>query len=191
MRIVSVALWCLCLFAVDAVAASRENASLEFKRIVFPEGRPRESEATDIDRIIDAEQQKVLRQLLQALKDSPTIGVTVVGYTDARECSAVDCDALSLRGARCVFDWLIANGLPPNRLRGPEGKSATFPIGDETDEGRAVNRRVQLEPFLASAREISSPPPIHHPLRMILRQVRPADVHRVAQAHLPVLQTLA
>ena len=51
---------------------------------------------------------------------------------------------LSIARARRITDELIARGVPPGRLR-YEGRGGSEPIGDnDTDEGRAVNRRVEI-----------------------------------------------
>lgn len=125
--IISVASWCLLASASEGV--SYGNASLEFKRIMFPEGRPRENEShTDIEVILGEGQRKVLEELLQALKENPIIGAKIVGFSDKHECKAAECGALSLRRARLVFDWLLKNGIPAAQLKGPEGESIAFPL---------------------------------------------------------------
>ena len=147
------AIWCLFASAKDG--ASDGNASLEFKRITFPEKRPRENESrSDIEVILGGEQRKILNELLQALKENPIIGAKVVGFSDKHECKAAECDALSLRRARLVFDWFLKNGIPAAQLKGPKGESTEFPLDDgDTEDGRELNRRVQLEPYTVSGKE--------------------------------------
>jgi hypothetical protein len=146
---ISVVSWCL---------ASYGNASLEFKRINFPEKRPRENELhSDIEVILGEDQCKVLKELLQALKDNPTIGARIVGFADKHECKAAECDALSLRRARLVFDWFLMKGIPAAQLKGPEGESTAFPLDDsDTEDGKKLNRRVQLEPYTVSGKRPGS-----------------------------------
>jgi len=126
-----------------------EAYSVEFKRIYFPPGRPLQSESSaDIDKVLDQEQMHVLLGLLQALKGDPIVGAEVMGFADKNECLPRACRQLSLRRAKIVFDWLLDNGVPVEQLRGPSGESIDWPLDSgETEDGRAINRRVQLEPY--------------------------------------------
>ena len=123
------------------------NLSIDFKRIYFQEGRPRLSEANS-DSSFDQKQREVLQGLLDALKANPMLGAEIIGFADKNECLSSECHELSLRRAKVVFDWFIRHGLPAAQLKGPLGESIDWPLdGGETAEGRALNRRVQLEPF--------------------------------------------
>jgi hypothetical protein len=123
--------------------------SVEFKRIYFPPGRPLQSESSpDIDKVLDQEQMNVLLDLHQTLKEDSTIGAEVMGFADKNECLPRECRKLSLRRAKMVFDWLLDHDIPLKQLRGPSGESIDWPLDDgETEDGRALNRRVQLEPY--------------------------------------------
>jgi OOP family OmpA-OmpF porin len=134
------------------------NASVEFKRINFPEKRPDKNEPhVDIDSVLDGEQKAVLQDLAKALTDNPVIGARVVGFSDKNECRATECNELSLRRARLVFDWLLRNGVPAKQLKGPDGESTDYPLDDgDTEEERALNRRVQLEPYTVSSEKPKS-----------------------------------
>lgn len=131
------------------------NASLEFKRVTFPERRPKKNESyVDLDVILDRAQRETLGELLQALKNNPTIGAKIIGFSDRHECRARECDELSLRRARLVFDWLLRNGVPAMQLKGPIGESTNYPLDDgDANDGRALNRRVQLEPYALPKKE--------------------------------------
>lgn len=88
-----------------------------------------------------AEQQ--LQQAVRKLRDNRGVGVDVVGHTDSTGSEAYNQD-LSMRRARSVADYLIANGISAGRLR-VDGKGESSPIAtNETREGRAQNRRVEL-----------------------------------------------
>jgi OmpA-OmpF porin, OOP family len=76
----------------------------------------------------------------------PKFGVRVVGFTDDRECTGSNCILLSQRRAKYVYDWLIRYGVPRDQLYGPEGEGSAEPIDNNaTEEGRARNRRVELQ----------------------------------------------
>ncbi|MDR6672034.1 OmpA family protein [Xanthomonas sp. 1678] len=78
-------------------------------------------------------------------KMPPDIALEVVGFTDSIECSGMSCLDLSLRRAQSVHDWLISRGVPKSRLSTPRGFGSARPVGDnETDEGRARNRRAYI-----------------------------------------------
>ncbi|CAO5187276.1 OmpA-OmpF porin, OOP family [Frankia sp. AiPs1] len=69
--------------------------------------------------------------------------VIVGGYTDATGSSTVN-QALSLRRAEAVADYLVTRGVPRARLRAA-GFGTEAPVGDNgTGTGRAANRRVQI-----------------------------------------------
>jgi len=70
--------------------------------------------------------------------------VLVEGHTDATGSAAHNTE-LSLRRARAVVGYLATQGVPAARLRA-RGRGATLPVAsNETDEGRARNRRVEIE----------------------------------------------
>ncbi len=90
----------------------------------------------------------ILRNDVGAINSSLVNGysVKVVGFTDNRECSGKECEALSLRRAELIYKWMIANGVPKSRLLPPEGHGSGEPIADnEIPEGRARNRAVGFE----------------------------------------------
>lgn len=136
------------LFSYLSILRS-EAYSVEFKRIYFPAGRPLESESSaNLVEVLDREQMKVLLGLLETLKRNPILGANVMGFADKNECLPPECRKLSLRRAKIVFDWLLDHDVHRAQLRGPSGESTDWPLDDgETENGRALNRRVQLEPY--------------------------------------------
>lgn len=69
--------------------------------------------------------------------------VEVGGHTDGRGSEALNL-ALSQRRAETVRAYLISQGLSPDRLVA-RGYGKTLPVADnDTDAGRARNRRVEL-----------------------------------------------
>lgn len=85
-----------------------------------------------------------LNKLVALLNDYPVIKVEVGAHTDARGSDDYN-QALSERRARSVMTWLIDQGIPASRLFS-RGYGETKPVADnETDEGRALNRRVEFK----------------------------------------------
>ena len=69
----------------------------------------------------------------------------VSGHTDAMGSENYN-QRLSERRARTVYEYLIAQGIRADRLEGPVGHGEERPIAsNETDEGRALNRRIELK----------------------------------------------
>ncbi len=82
----------------------------------------------------------VLALFLEFLKDNPTVKVEIQGHTD--DIGNDDANMrLSQQRAKSVYDYVIAKGIPANRLR-YKGYGETQPIADNsTEAGRAKNRR--------------------------------------------------
>lgn len=77
------------------------------------------------------------------LTRNPALVMTVEGYTDSRGSEATNM-SLSEARAQAAKDWLVAAGIEPARVFAV-GYGESKPIGDnETEEGRAQNRRVEF-----------------------------------------------
>lgn len=92
----------------------------------------------------------ILNETVQILTRYPDLQVEVAGHTDSRGTAAYN-QALSERRARAVYDYLTSNGIAASRLIGPTGYGLTRPIapntnpdGSDNPEGRARNRRTEL-----------------------------------------------
>lgn len=97
----------------------------------------------DSDRMRD-DSQVQLEQIATLLRQQPQLRVLVVGHTDAR--GALDYNReLSLRRARSIVAALVGQyGISAQRLLA-EGVGMAAPLASNTsDEGRALNRRVEL-----------------------------------------------
>lgn len=93
---------------------------------------------------IDAESAPILERLAQAIIATPGIDVEVVGHTDGEGAVEVN-QEISERRAQAVVDRLIELGVDPERLRA-RGAGESEPIADnDTEEGRAQNRRIAFE----------------------------------------------
>jgi OOP family OmpA-OmpF porin len=70
--------------------------------------------------------------------------IIAVGHTDSVGTDAYN-QRLSVRRADAVKDYLVSKGVEKNRVY-TEGKGEKQPIADnKTAEGRAKNRRVEIE----------------------------------------------
>ncbi len=87
---------------------------------------------------------RILDAVVEVLQQNPDVQVVnVEGHTDSKGSDEYN-DKLSVRRANAVRDYLIAHGIQGSRLKSV-GYGETKPIADnETDEGRAKNRRVEF-----------------------------------------------
>lgn len=93
---------------------------------------------------LQPQSQTELDKLVQLLQENPTVKVQIEGHTDNIG-NAADNLKLSQNRAKAVVDYLIGKGIPANRLSA-KGFGATKPIADNnTEEGRAQNRRTELK----------------------------------------------
>jgi len=95
------------------------------KSDIRPEFRPTLDEATD------------------TLKDNPGVHITVEGNTDSQGAEIYN-ERLSVRRAEAVFRYLVNRGIAPERME-VVGYGESKPVAsNDTEEGRAQNRRVEL-----------------------------------------------
>ena len=85
----------------------------------------------------------VLNEAVNVLKDEGTVAVIVAGHTDSIGTDAYNMK-LSGRRANAVRDYLIKHGIPAKRIR-VEAFGESKPVAsNDTADGRAQNRRVEL-----------------------------------------------
>lgn len=97
----------------------------------------------------------VLDQFAQGLGEQAGVEVFIVGHADSSGSAAIN-DRLSLQRANSVRDYLISRGVKASVLR-TEGRGAREPIaGNDTEAGRAQNRRVEI--FMAERATTAAAP---------------------------------
>ncbi|HTI91046.1 MAG TPA: OmpA family protein [Puia sp.] len=110
------------------------NAAIVLKNIFFD---PNKYE-------LKPESQTELDQVVQLLKDNPTLHIQINGHTD-NSGKTTDNKTLSENRARAVTAYLITKGIAQTRLAF-KGFGDTIPVADNaTQEGRAQNRRTELK----------------------------------------------
>lgn len=92
---------------------------------------------------IKSESQSIIKQVVQMLMENIELNVSIEGHTD-NVGNAVNNKTLSLNRAKAVVEALVAQDIPSTRLS-HSGWGQEKPIStNETDEGRAQNRRVEI-----------------------------------------------
>lgn len=87
--------------------------------------------------------QNSLSQIAEAIKTQEDKRVLIEGHTDSRGSDATN-QALSKARADSVASFLITQGVPPDRVT-TAGLASSRPVADNnTAEGRANNRRVEI-----------------------------------------------
>jgi OOP family OmpA-OmpF porin len=85
----------------------------------------------------------VLDEAADVLKDNPTVRISVEGHTDSIGSDEYN-EKLSVRRAEAVFRYLVNRGVAPTRME-VIGYGESRPVAsNETESGRAQNRRVEL-----------------------------------------------
>ncbi len=94
--------------------------------------------------IVKAESQPALQEIARLMASDPNMTLWVVGHTDNQGSAEYNQD-LSSRRARAVVDALVKQfGVAPGRLQAA-GVGFLAPVAsNEREEGRALNRRVEL-----------------------------------------------
>jgi OOP family OmpA-OmpF porin len=99
----------------------------------------------DFDKaVVKPEARAKLDDLVGKVKNISLEVVIAVGHTDSVGADAYN-QRLSVRRAEAVKAYLISKGIEKNRIY-TEGKGEKSPVADnKTKEGRAKNRRVEIE----------------------------------------------
>jgi outer membrane protein OmpA-like peptidoglycan-associated protein len=85
-----------------------------------------------------------LSRLVTILTENPTMEIELSGHTDNLGSAGLD-QKLSEERAKTVKDYLVSKGISPNRITW-KGYGGTKPVaGNDTEENRKKNRRVELK----------------------------------------------
>jgi OOP family OmpA-OmpF porin len=85
----------------------------------------------------------LLDRLTETALRCPTANIEIAGHTDA-DGDATQNQTLSEKRAQAVADYLVRGGLPANRFTAAGYGSAQPIAGNDTDEGKAQNRRIDF-----------------------------------------------
>lgn len=92
---------------------------------------------------LTSEAKSILDDALGAINANSSSNVSIEGHTDSRASDSYNRD-LSQRRADAVVDYLVSKGVTSSRLN-PVGMGEGSPVAsNETREGRAQNRRVDI-----------------------------------------------
>jgi len=92
---------------------------------------------------IDLDSAGLLDRLTETALRCPTANIEIAGHTDTDGEDAFNL-ALSEKRAQAVTDYLVKAGLPASRFTAM-GYGSTQPVaGNDTDEGKAQNRRIEF-----------------------------------------------
>lgn len=137
-------------FSDQFLLRQRDTTSIHEKNIPLV---PIEADATVVLRNIffdfnkyelKAESQAELDKVIQLLSDNPTIRIEISGHTDNIG-SDLENKKLSENRAKAVVNYLVENGIVRERLTS-KGYGSDRPVSsNETEEGRAMNRRTELK----------------------------------------------
>lgn len=105
--------------------------------------------------------QPILDSFAQGLGDQPSLEIHVIGHTDSTGNDAIN-NPLSVARANSVRNHLVAHGVQPDRI-GTDGRGSYEPIAsNDTAEGRAANRRVEI--YLAEQAQPEPAEPVGMPV---------------------------
>jgi len=117
----------------------------ELLSVLFKSAMPAPGDSLGASLLPDSGADKALSDNLDILNLYPAAKVRLVGYTDDQECSGPACDALSLRRARLVRDWLVAHGVPETRFSATDAGGLYLAISYKpTESERNLSRRTDF-----------------------------------------------
>lgn len=96
--------------------------------------------------MIRPEMYAAIDRVVTVLEQNPNMRINIQGHTDWKGPGSYN-QTLSNKRAKAVRDYLVGKGIDPGRLFAV-GYGETRPVASNwTDEGRAMNRRVEFKPY--------------------------------------------
>lgn len=89
--------------------------------------------------------QEILDVAASVIRGQPGVRYHISGHTDSRGSDAYN-QGLSQRRVNTVHDYLIQRGVPASQLSSSAHGESQPIASNDTDAGRAKNRRVEIEP---------------------------------------------
>lgn len=116
------------------IAASKKGDILEIKNLIFH----------DNSNIILNESKESLEDILQIMKNMPTLKIDIQGHIC---CQKYDTHKIALSRAKAVYDYLIKNGIDKNRLSFQSfgGTKPLYMMPEISEDQREANRRVEIQ----------------------------------------------
>nr|WP_262898314.1 OmpA family protein [Hymenobacter siberiensis] len=88
-----------------------------------------------------------LQQMVKILNDYPDYSMSIAGHTDSKGADNFNL-GLSYERANTARTYLLSKGIAADRIEA-RGYGETHPIAtNDTEAGRALNRRVDFDPYL-------------------------------------------
>lgn len=139
------AAWVIVETDATAPAEAKAMTGAELKTRIDADGRVdvQVQFESDSDRMLSGSQAQI-SAIVELLQSNPDLSLSVNGHTDNSGAPARNLELSAMR-ARKVMEALVGRGIEASRLRS-HGFGREQPIADNgTPEGRARNRRVELE----------------------------------------------
>ncbi|MBF0454891.1 MAG: OmpA family protein [Magnetococcales bacterium] len=96
--------------------------------------------------VIQSRSYNMLNDTADIIKEAYDLNVEIQGHTDSKGSVALN-EKLSLARAQAVLNYLVNKGVSANRLTA-KGFGSSHPVqSNDTEKGRAMNRRVELKPM--------------------------------------------
>ncbi|MHA8050353.1 OmpA family protein [Aquirufa sp. ROCK-SH2] len=93
---------------------------------------------------LQPESEPELKRIVSVLKENMSLAIEISGHTDNTGSDEIN-QKLSLDRADAVKTYLLGAGIKPERIK-TKGYGKTKPkASNDTDEGRSINRRVEIE----------------------------------------------
>lgn len=94
--------------------------------------------------VVLPQSQPVLHELLAIMKNNPGLKIEIQGHIC---CQPTETHEISIKRARAVYNFLIAQGIEQSRLsyRGFASTRPIYPLPERNEAERVANRRVEIE----------------------------------------------